>query len=226
MNLAFGNASWEFWEDYDPSNHVYGNQKVTFDGLRKWIRVNEGVTSLDVGVDIYSNYKEWMGVRPYDDVPNMKWRLGLTADGGAQFSERQEGDELVQEFLDVTVFLENGWRIKPWQSSVGYSLDIIGNIFTREAGQNPVVPESNVTVTFTRSSISKSTVITNTPVIDDIAISPATKEDIAARVWTQATAGSTSGTYGRMVNELDSDMTTVVTEVDDTLKKTEFLALQ
>ena len=48
---------YDFWE-YDPERGFYGNQSVTFDGPNKLIKVNQGITFLDVDVDIYSNWKE------------------------------------------------------------------------------------------------------------------------------------------------------------------------
>jgi hypothetical protein len=62
-----------------------------------------------------------------------------------------------------TYFLENGWRIQPWipgaNGSNGYILDIVGNIYTREPGQNPVNPVSDVSVTLTRSNITETAIV-------------------------------------------------------------------
>ena len=55
--------------------------------------------------------------------------------------------------------MENGWRIQPWPSYNGYILDIIGNIYTREPGQNPVNPEPNISVTLTRSNITETSIV-------------------------------------------------------------------
>ena len=224
MNFTTLNyGSWEFWEAYDPANNYFGAQKVTFDGYNKLIYVNEGETELDAKIDIYSAWKEWSSVLKtgfFDpdkgltyppDAQNLQWPLAITAVGGESIS--------ATEFLGTSFFLENGWRIKPWTSAAGYVLTITGNLFTREAGENPVIPESNVTVNLFRSSI---VLATQT----DVQLTDADKTAIADGVWTKSTAGSVAGSYGRLVNNIDSDLTTVKTEVDTTLKKGEYLAFQ
>lgn len=97
---------WDYWQLY---------HKVTFDGVNKLILINEGVTSIDVQTDIYSDWKEW--VKIYD---NIKYEAALSTVGGEPTIEGQR--------LDVTYFLINGWKIKPFPGS--YTLNLVGNIFT------------------------------------------------------------------------------------------------
>jgi len=224
MNFTTLNyGSWEFWEAYDPANNYFGAQKVTFDGYNKLILVNEGITELDAKADIYSAWKEWVSVVKFakngssapfpqaNDAQNSKWPFAITAVGGESISDT--------EFLGSSFFLENGWRIKPWVSSAGYVLTITGNLFTRESGENPVVPESNVTVNLFRSSIVLATASVASLSAEDLT-------NIADGVWTKSSAGSVTGSYGRLVNNIDSDLSIVKTEIDKTLKKGEYLAFQ
>ena len=140
-NLAFNYGEWTYWENYDPPNYV-GNQKVTFDGPNKLILVNEGVLLLDVQNDVYSNWKEWNLQRD-----NSKYLRALTPVGGDPITnEVSVGD---------SYFLENGWRIQPYNSYNGYLLEVVGNIYTREPNGNPVNPTPKVSVLLTRSNISE-----------------------------------------------------------------------
>lgn len=96
---------WDYWEL---------RHKVTFDGPNRLILINEGVTSLDVQTDIYSDWKEWVQLED-----NLKYLIPLNTVGGQPTVTGQR--------LDVTYFLINDWKIKPFSGT--YNLDIIGNIF-------------------------------------------------------------------------------------------------
>lgn len=151
-NLAFNYGEWTYWETYNPPNFV-GAQKVTFDGPNKLIRINEGETTIDVQNDIYSNWKEWSIQRD-----NSKFSQALTSIGGDPITtERLVGDNY---------FLENGWRIQPYTTYNGYILEVIGNIYTREPGENPVNPTPQVSVLLTRANISETIDITPANQID------------------------------------------------------------
>ena len=137
--LALGFADWVFWEAYSPPNAL-GPQKVTFDGINKLILVNEGVLSLDVKTDIYSAWKEW--VKDPHHI-NALYVQAITYLGGDPITASTS--------VGITYFLENGWRIKPYLGN--YVLDIAGNLYTREPGENPVVPTSGVSTSLTRSNL-------------------------------------------------------------------------
>jgi len=69
------------------------------------------------------------------------------------------GDNITDTtFIGDSYFLENGWRVQPWISGAGYILDVIGNLYTREAGGNPVNPTANISILLTRSNISDTTI--------------------------------------------------------------------
>ena len=126
---------WEYWEL---------RHKVTFDGVNKLILVNEGETSLDVQTDIYSDWKEWAQTED-----NLKYLPPLDTVGGEPTIEGQR--------LDVTYFLINGWKIKPYTGT--YDLTLIGNIFDVDGGDIKVPADVN------RFNPNNITINTNTSVI-------------------------------------------------------------
>jgi len=202
---------WEFWSVYDPANGLFGDQKVAFDGYNKIIFVAEGITTLNVKDDIYSAWKEWL-LGNVESPNGNAWPLAISVIGG----------EPLNDTLNVgsTFFLENGWRIQPVPSSVPYILSVEGNIFTREAGGNPFLFAEGVSVNLLRSNIVDQVVATST-------ITEADRQNIAENVWGYGTINDTgSATYGRLVKDIDSDLTEVKVDVDKTLKKGEFLALK
>lgn len=101
---------WEYWELY---------HKVTFDGVNKLILINDGVTYLDVQTDIYSAWKEWVSLEE-----NIKYLPPLLTVGGEPTISGQR--------LDVTYFLINGWKLKPYSGS--YDLNIVGNLYEVNGG--------------------------------------------------------------------------------------------
>lgn len=138
--LALGFASWQFWEDYSPEDGFFGNQKVTFDGPKKLILINDGVIEIDFRTDVYSNWKEWKQTEV-----NSKFLQAVSVVGG----DPLPGSRI----LGSTFFLENGWKIRSWEGE--HILSIEGNVFTRE-GDDPVLPtigDFKVTVNFIVSTL-------------------------------------------------------------------------
>jgi len=80
---------------------------------------------------------------------NAEWYKAINTTGGDPIT--------ADTLLGDSYFLENGWRIQPWipadENLNGYVLDMVGNIYTREAGGNPVNPVGGVTISLTRSSL-------------------------------------------------------------------------
>ena len=109
-NLHYFYNFWDYWNL---------RHKVTFDGVNKLILINEGETNINVQSDIYSDWKEW--VRTED---NLKYLEPLSTVGGEPTIEGQR--------LDVTFFLINGWKIKPYSGT--YDLTLDGNIFDVDGG--------------------------------------------------------------------------------------------
>jgi len=188
--------------NWDPNQ--FPNQRVSFSAFEKIIYVNEGVTELDVKIDIYSAWKEWVLNSPEYPIPSWQ-KEAISAIGG----------EPLNDTLNVgsTFFLENGWRIQPLASKVPYILTVNGNIYTREAGGNPFLFAEGVSVNLTRSNLVDQLVASTS-------ITQADYEAIASYVWARSTTPNTGvSTYGQLVKDID-------TEVDKTLKKGEFLALK
>lgn len=188
----------------------FPNQKVSFSSFEKIIFVNEGVTELDVKTDIYSAWKEWIIASPEYPYPSSA-EQAISAIGG----------EPLNDTLNVgsTFFLENGWRIKPFASTQPYILTVNGNIYTREAGGNPFLFAEGVSVNLTRSNLVDQ-------LVANAAVTEADVAEIASRVWTQLRSGAVSGSYGELVNNIDSDLSIVNNKIDKTLTTGEFLALK
>ena len=84
----FGN--WDLWQNY---------HKVTFDGPNKIIRVNEGVTELDIKSDVYSDWKEWVLTRN----DNAFFLPAIRSIGGDPTVAGQTAGDIY--------FLINGWKL-------------------------------------------------------------------------------------------------------------------
>jgi hypothetical protein len=184
--LLFNYGHYEFWEAYNPSNDTWGTQKVVFDGIYKIIYVSEGILTIDVQDDIYSAWKEWVQVSD-----NAKYIQALSAVGGDPITDTQ--------FLGTTYFLENGWRLKPWDSDVPYILSIDGNIFTREPGQSPVLPAINASTSFNRSNLVDllvaEPIISGNLEIGEVTVNANSVADIANNVWEEVV--NSKGTKAR-----------------------------
>ena len=94
---------------------------MTFDGANK--RVILDSTSVTAS-EIWSRYMDWLSA----DSNNAKWGLAMTQIGGDDL-----GSGL---FVPIYVFLQNGWRVRPMESS--HQLMITGNLFVAEGG-SPLV---------------------------------------------------------------------------------------
>ena len=112
---------------------------VTFDGVNKIITVNSGVTTLNVQVDLYSDWKEWALLNP-------QYLPAFRSVGG---------DELqTNYYLAPTFFLLNGWRIRPAEED--RILNVIGNLYVDGSTDSPYIPtigDYNVMVQGTTSNI-------------------------------------------------------------------------
>jgi hypothetical protein len=100
--------------------------KVTFNGIEKEITVDSGVTSLDVTIDIYSDWKEWAVLSN-----NLSYLPALRTFGG---DDTASGQKAPRYF-----FLTNGWRL----IITDLNLSIKGNLYTDE-GDTPFVATDSV----------------------------------------------------------------------------------
>lgn len=93
----------------------------TFDGPNKLIILSLGTTDVDMR-DLYSRYKEWVLVGD-----NAKYLLALSYIGA---------DPVPGGQLGTTFFLENGWKIRPFEGD--HTLVISGNLYSRD-GSDTVI---------------------------------------------------------------------------------------
>lgn len=121
-----------FWSEWT------NPQKVTFDGINRLVLVNDGVTEIDVEVDLYSDWKEWVTL--YD---HGKFLPAFRAVGGDPTTAGRA--------LGATFFLINGWRIKTWEGD--HRLVVTGNLYTEE-GEPPFVPVEGPYTTIIESNVS------------------------------------------------------------------------
>ena len=171
----------------------FPNQKVAFDGATKTIFVNEGVTTLDVKTDLYSAWKEWNIGSTEAPEPRV-WEKAFTAVGGDPITDTQD--------LGTTYFLENGWRIQPFESKTSYTLTIEGNLYTREAGETPFFFAEGVSVSLVRSNI------VDLITVESVGVS-LTDQDItnianaaADQVWDEQLDGhQTAGSTGKKLKD-------------------------
>ena len=135
---------------------------VSFNGITKLITVNTGITSIDVGLDLYSEWKKWVLL---DD--NAKYLPAFSAIGGDLLGDNR--------YLGSTYFLENEWKIKPYEGN--HTLSVSGNLYTRD-GTSPFIQtigNYNVLISMQVSNL-----------IDTISTtggSDLTSDEIATAVW-------------------------------------------
>lgn len=122
--------------------------KVTFDGINKLIVVDNTITSLNVKIDLYSDWKEW-----FKESDNAKYLKAMRTIGG----DPTTGIKSVSPYF----FLTNGWKIRPYEGD--HTLTIDGNLFVDEPetyGYNLTVPTlGDYTVTINLSTTSDAIVV-------------------------------------------------------------------
>jgi hypothetical protein len=117
------------------------NQKVTFDGVNRLIIVGANVDEIDVKIDIYSDWKEWLTIRD-----NSKFLPALRVTGGDPVGGG--------EFTGDVYFLINNWRIL-----VDHSCSINGVIYS-DNFPSPFVPVSGTQIVTNKVSALVNTVNT------------------------------------------------------------------
>ena len=133
---------------YHASDHWILGHKVTFDGENRLILINRDVTDIDVKVELYSDWKEWLRVRD-----NAKYFEALRTIGG---DPTEPGQRAGDQF-----FLINDWRIRTWEGD--HQLNVAGSLFVdgindvlgRNTGSVniPTIGSHNVTFSTVRSNL-------------------------------------------------------------------------
>lgn len=183
--LIYNFYNWSYWGTYAPPNYL-GNQKVTFDGENKLIIVNYGETDIDVRVDVYSAWKEWL-LFPY--LNNTKYEQAMSAVGG----DPLPGARL----LGSTFFLENGWKMRTWEGN--HTLNVVGNIFSRDGSPLFVSTLDKWTVSI---NLTTSTLVET--IVPEVAITADDLVSITDSVW-----GYDNGTG----TDIDTRITNISTDV-------------
>lgn len=149
------------------------NHKVSFDGVNRTITVAPSVSQIDVKVDLYSSWKEWL--RLYDNakfLPAMR-SIGGDPIGGGVFA----GD---------LYFLQNGWRVV-----VNHLVSLRGSLFTEE-GASPYIIGEGGGVISTVSNLATAVSAESAPVDTDA---------VAAAVWNALMGTVTPGSFGEQVKQ-------------------------
>jgi len=110
------------------------SNKVTFNGIDREINILSGVTTLDVQIDLYSEWKRWAVLEN-----NLKFLQAFRTFGGDQTISGQ--------FAPRYFFLTNGWRIIV---DTGEDITVGVNLFTDELDA-PFILTNNSTVTLRNS---------------------------------------------------------------------------
>jgi len=126
MQLIYNYNNWWRWAPREEGGAPF--QKVTFSGPERIIYVAPDVTELDVKIDIYSAWKEW-NLYSQEAPHATVWPEAISVIGGEEIASDVQ--------VGATFFLENGWRIQPFIGTNAYTLSILGNLYTREVGDNP-----------------------------------------------------------------------------------------
>ena len=163
-------SNWDLWRLY---------HKVTFDGANRIIYVNDGVTSLNIKNDVYSDWKEW--VASYSD--NAVWPPAIRTIGG----DPTVGIERAGDIY----FLINGWKLYIDLTKVR----VIGTLFSDDFDsayydysgtiQYPVQVTSTVSTVETAAAVSASNIwdYSSRTLTQEIAADAPTTEEIATAVW-------------------------------------------
>ena len=155
---------------------------VSFQGPEKLIIVNNGVTYLSVK-DVYSAWKVWTS-----QDGNSKYLQAISYIGA---------DPLPAGQLGTTFFLENGWKIRPYEGN--HTLTIVGNLYARD-GSDPFVSTLgtwNIRVI--------SVVSTLVEVVTENGIG--TPEEVRDAVWGADISVYPSGTAGSKLNDQINGLT-------------------
>ena len=147
-------------------------EKVTFDGDTKIIRVNDGVTNLDIRADVYSAWIRWIEL-----ADNAKYLFAMRFSGL---------DPIPTGFTGGTFFMTNGWKLyyDPQVTAVNgilYSDNFNTPYFTYE-GVN-TFPATVSALGIQSSGNADSTAIANA-VWQNAGV--VTASDVATSVWSQA----------------------------------------
>jgi len=171
-------------------------EKVTFDGLNKLIIVDNGETSLDAAIDIYSAWKRWLVA---DHEAN--WLQALRTIAGDPIG----GGQVVSPYF----FLLNGWQVRPYEGN--HQLEVDGNLFV-DGGGNPFTPTVGAYNVLATLNLSSKSITTTVSVSTGSGLSQAESDqlfalpldaEVADAVWSKELSGyTTTGQAGQIVQKI------------------------
>lgn len=110
---------------------------VTFSGASKEIWINPGVTEINVKIDLYSDWKEWLT----SDPANLGWAQAFRSVGGDTTAAGQYSPQYF--------FLMNGWKIVI-DGNTNPNVDFALNLYV-DGGGDPFIKINGATVSNLRS---------------------------------------------------------------------------
>lgn len=153
--LALGFGFWDDWELRD---------KITFDPIKRIMSVNEGVTEIDVKIDVYSAWKRWALI-----ANNSKFRVIRSIGGDPTIGAFKAGD---------IYFLVNNWILQIDLTKTSMTGSLFSDDFT-----TPLID-------FSGNPLFASFVSNLVTGVNDVNVinTPPTAQDISDQVWTDSTA--------------------------------------
>jgi hypothetical protein len=158
--------------------------KFTLDFDNRLFIAKAGVTEIDIGIDMYSDWKEGI--------------LANNSGGEAKAMDAAGGniiDPLTLQALGTTYFLLNGYKIRPQETD--HTLTIVGNIFSQPAGLPLFVPTTGA---FTVALVFK---VSN---LVDASVARIDLTQLQPSVFMDSVNGvpGTSGSIGKPTNPVDN----------------------
>ena len=184
---------WNLWRLY---------HKVTFDGANRIIRVNDGVTDLEIKSEVYSAWKEWASSTP----DNATWPPAIRTIGGDPTVGSQKAGDIY--------FLQNNWKLYLDITKVKVTGALFSDNFTtayHDLQGNQIFPAEVASLVTTQEVAAAASATGTTPAevwsYSSRTLTSAygpTASEIADAVWDEPSADhNTAGTMGHLLNEVD-----------------------
>lgn len=149
-------------------------QKLTYDTSKRLFILNNGVTSLNVVVDLYSDAKEdWLA----NTLLN-KFKFPLLAIGGQAIG----GGQIISPYI----MLRYGWKVRPHEAN--HTLTVAGNLITDDES----TPYASVLGNY--QVIIKSIVSSNSLTASGVGLTTTDLSNIADNVWREILSDHTGVT--------------------------------
>ena len=98
---------------------------ISFDGVSKTITLSAGTVNLNVR-DLWSRWVDWLLIGD-----NSKYQVAMSQTGGDDI------DVAVGTKIPIYIFLQNGWRVRPQESS--HTLAVVDGILLVSGSGDPFI---------------------------------------------------------------------------------------